>query len=190
MDLITDVSATDYLGLPVNGIGGGGLLEGSPWQGGLYVSALFLLIVSGTVGNILLIGAYFSKKGLSVVGAEFILNLAVADLMIAAVALPMCLVGAVQGGDYFDARPVLCELIGLLCLMGCVGALLSILAISVNRLVFVCFNDMHGAIYKPVYVWMMVVGIWGIAFVIDMPHFVALQNGKYGFISFKFFYTR
>ena len=57
----------------------------------LVVAALALAL--GTVGNVLILGAYAVSKQVRTTGSEFIFNLGIADLLVSTVAGPMCIIG-------------------------------------------------------------------------------------------------
>ena len=60
-----------------------------------YLCLLVVVIILGTLGNctILFVGAVNGWKGVAKVGYEFIVNQALADLLVSAIANPFCIVG-------------------------------------------------------------------------------------------------
>ena len=52
-------------------------------------------------------------------------------------------VGLVEGKQYFDARPLLCDAVATICLAACVTVLLTIGGISFNRYFHICHPDIY-----------------------------------------------
>ena len=51
--------------------------------------------------------------------------------------------GLVEGKQYFDARPLLCDAVATICLGACVTVLLTIGGISFNRYFHICHPDIY-----------------------------------------------
>lgn len=71
----------------------------------------------GCVGNALVIGAVLTHRKLRNLGNAFVVNLAVADLAVSAFINAFGIAGVVTTGAFFDNRHVLCQVIGVICIM-------------------------------------------------------------------------
>jgi hypothetical protein len=59
----------------------------------IYISVMSVALVIGTFGNIMILLVAGYERGLNKVGKQFMVNLALADFCVSAVADPMCIVG-------------------------------------------------------------------------------------------------
>ena len=119
-----------------------------------------LMMISGCVGNLLVIGAIVAHKPLRHLHNTFIVNLAVSDLLVSSAVNASGLWALVTDGEALLIRPVLCELVGIVCITACISSVLNIAGISINRYVKIC----HGRIYHKIYnrrtVPWIVFGLW------------------------------
>ena len=69
------------------------LLRTHPGHAIPYITLTMMAIVLGIVGNILILVVFSKYKKLDRNGNEFMINLAIADLFVTAIADPMCIVG-------------------------------------------------------------------------------------------------
>ena len=53
----------------------------------------------------------------------------------------VCFSGIIKGEVWFEQRPILCSVIGAMCVESCVCSLLSIMCISIDRYVHICKNQ-------------------------------------------------
>lgn len=93
----------------------------NPFSTDTTVNTLLLLVtvllsIMGVVGNTLVIGSVFSYKPLRRLGNAFIVNLALADLFVSGFINYFGIVGVLSHGEYFHQKPILCELIGIVCI--------------------------------------------------------------------------
>ena len=65
-------------------------------------------------------------------GKAFIINMALVDLCVSAVANPMCIAGAVMGRKTLDVLYVLCNMIACFCLTTCICVFLNLTCLTVN----------------------------------------------------------
>ncbi|XP_060603808.1 melatonin receptor type 1A-like [Ruditapes philippinarum] len=115
------------------------------------VPSLVILIIAtlvGTFGNILILLSVFTRKNLRKVEGIFIVNLAMSDLYVTAVADPMSIIAKVKGEEFFDGIPGLCQTVASICTISCVTSLMTIAAMSFNRYVFICLHDKYDRIFK------------------------------------------
>ena len=69
------------------------LVVQDPVNGWAYVSLTSLMMTSGMMGNVLIIATILTSSYNRHLGNELVVNIALADLFIAGVAQPMCLIG-------------------------------------------------------------------------------------------------
>ena len=135
----------------------------------LYSVAMFLMSFTGILGNFMVIGAVFVHKKLRIIGNAFIVNLAVADLIICFIADTFGIVGVFTKGSIFKNNPVFCDFLGCLCVTSCCCSLWSITAIALNRYVCICHRFVYPVIYNRRTVPFMIGDLWLLSFVIDIP---------------------
>ncbi len=85
----------------------------------------------------------------------------------------------VKGKEYFERRPVLCDVIASVCLTACVCALYSIGGVSFNRYINIC----HGSIYPSVFTLrnniIMCALFWCVGMVMSLPGLVGWTDNVY-----------
>ncbi|XP_038064613.1 melatonin receptor type 1B-A-like [Patiria miniata] len=126
--------------------------------------------LTGTLGNILVIGSVLFYKPLRRLHNAFIVNLAVADLCVSALIQFATVDALLKLGEIFWNRPALCNFFGFLCTTSCTCSLWSITAISINRYVCICHNSQYHRIYTPgIKMAAMLAGLWIGCFFMDLP---------------------
>ncbi|KAJ8020508.1 Melatonin receptor type 1B-B [Holothuria leucospilota] len=148
------------------------------------VSILFMvwtvvICIVGCTGNTLVIGAVLVHRKLRTLGNTFVTNLAVADFVICLIVSVFGMVGILSDGYFYEDKAVLCNLIGMVCIVACSCSMWSIAAISLNRYVFICHRLLYTVIYNVTTVRLMVAAIWSICFLVDLPNLVGW--GRHGF---------
>ncbi|KAJ8301991.1 hypothetical protein KUTeg_020978 [Tegillarca granosa] len=96
---------------------------------------LFIASVLGTFGNVLILVAVKRTKQLHNVESILIVNLAISDMYVTAVADPMSIVAKLEGEVFFASIPGLCRIIGSLCTISC--------CMSFNRYIHICHNTAY-----------------------------------------------
>nr|KAG5713873.1 hypothetical protein BaRGS_024500 [Batillaria attramentaria] len=131
-----------------------------------------IALLIGSVGNVLILVVIGAMRNLQKTGKIFIMNLALADLCVAAIADPMCIVGVVKGEQWFDDKLWLCETIAAFCLTACFCAFLSLTLASLNRYVFICHNTLYDKFFRCRYCYAACVMCWIMAFLFEFPNFL------------------
>ncbi|CAH1249273.1 MTNR1A [Branchiostoma lanceolatum] len=129
---------------------------------------LVVLIAGGTFGNCLIIGAVYATPSLRSVSNIFIVNLAVADLMVSSVVDTFNIVGVIDQ-NFLRDHPVVCELVGFVCVTSCICSLMSVSNIGINRLLFVVKPHWHASVYTVPKTLMIVAAMWVYSFLFDLP---------------------
>ncbi|XP_070557381.1 melatonin receptor type 1B-A-like [Ptychodera flava] len=137
------------------------------------------LMVVGTLGNLLVLVAFATDKKLLTNVNIFILNLAVSDLIVVGFILPFNIFGILKSHHFFSANTVLCEAIAFFCVTSCISQLWSVMGISINRYVYICKSKYYKQIFTRKSTVVMVVIVWIISCLIDMPNFLHWGGNRY-----------
>ncbi|XP_033756111.1 melatonin receptor type 1B-like isoform X2 [Pecten maximus] len=138
----------------------------------LYIVLMSVLMVLGTFGNVLIIMISACNNAFNKVGKAFMVNLAIADLCVAGLADPMCILGVIKGATFFDDKLELCHFIASMCLTACFCAFLSLTMLTINRCFYVCHNTFYQKFYTRVTTGLMCSICWIVAFLCEFPNFV------------------
>ena len=130
-----------------------------------------VMMLTGTIGNFLVIGSVMIHKKLRVLSNTFIVNLAVSDLMVSIGVNISALLAVQTNGRFLYTRPGLCEFLGSVCITACLSSVMNIGAIAINRYVKICQYRYYDRIYNRRTVPIMVVVFWIFCFCLDMPSF-------------------
>ncbi|KAI8515939.1 melatonin receptor [Branchiostoma belcheri] len=157
------------MGLLVDDLGTAAELPGKPaWLGFdeyllkiIYLVLVIFWMVTGCVGNVLVMAAIMSHKRLRTLANIFVVNLAIADIV------------------YWDERPMLCDVIGGLCVIVCVCSMYNIAAIAVNRYIAICKNTYYHDIYTKTTTILMAIGLWVLCVLLDLPNFLGWGGHHY-----------
>ncbi|XP_055348566.1 melatonin-related receptor-like [Paramacrobiotus metropolitanus] len=145
----------------------------------IFAVLLLLASVVGIFGNILVILTVSLTKALRLPSNIFIVNLAIADLIVTTLVDPFNVIGAFVGQTYFDTHRTLCHFIAAMCAPACLCSMFSITAISVNRYIMIC----HISLYHRLYTWrntcLMCVALWLISTGIHFPNHVGWGDNAF-----------
>ena len=130
-----------------------------------------IMMLSGTVGNMLVIGSVMTHKKLRVLSNTFIINLAVSDMMVSVGVNVSGLLALKSDGSFLKSRPGLCEFFGSLCIVACLSSVMNIAAIAINRYVKICHYKHYDKFYNKSTVPIMVIVFWIFCFFLDFPSF-------------------
>ncbi len=137
------------------------------------------MIITGTIGNLLVIGSVMIHKKLRVLYNTFIVNLAISDLMVSTVVNASGLLAILTNGKFLYTRSALCEFFGSVCVTACFSSVMNIAAIAINRYVKICQYRYYDRIFNRRTVPMMVIVFWIFCFCVDLPNF--FRWGAHGF---------
>ncbi|XP_055350380.1 melatonin receptor type 1B-B-like [Paramacrobiotus metropolitanus] len=101
----------------------------------------------GTLGNFLIVLAVCLVKPLRTSGNVFVVNLALADIVITAFIDPFNVVGAVAGRNVLLHNRTLCDWIASFCAPACLSSMWNMCAISLNRYVLICKPHLYNKIF-------------------------------------------
>ncbi|XP_054750642.2 melatonin receptor type 1A-like [Lytechinus pictus] len=132
----------------------------------------------GCIGNILVIGAVFVHHKLRVLSNTFLVNLAVADLSVSAVINGFGILGLINV-RFFEDKPALCEIIGIVCVTSCCGSLWSLASIAINRYIAICHRDIYRRIYTRRTMPLHLILIWTVCFLADIPNLFGMGDHEF-----------
>ena len=135
----------------------------------------------GIPGNLLVITAVLTNKKLRVLQNVFIVNLAVADLIITSLVNPFAIAGALSNlnENLFYRLPGLCEFLASASIISAVCSIWSICSIALNRYCYICHRFVYPKIYNTCTIPFIIIALWMIAIMLDFPNFVGLNDHIY-----------
>ncbi|KAL9898029.1 neuropeptide F receptor [Glossina fuscipes fuscipes] len=141
----------------------------APWYHILIV-LYGILIIFGALGNILVVMAVIRKPAMRTARNLFILNLAVSDLLLCLVTMPLTLIEIVTKFWPFGSWAILCKMIGMLQALSIFVSTISITAIAFDRyqlIVYPTHDSLQfvGAVFT-------LLGIWLLALLLASPMFI------------------
>ena len=85
----------------------------------------------------------------------------------------------VKGKEFFEKRPMLCDVAATICLGACVTALLSIGGVSFNRCIHICHTHLYHTIFGLRANILMCVMFWILGFAFSLPGLVGWTDNVY-----------
>ncbi|XP_044941975.1 alpha-1D adrenergic receptor [Mustela putorius furo] len=156
------------------GAGAGGEVNGTAAVGGLVVSAqgvgvgvfLAAFILTAVAGNLLVILSVACNRHLQTVTNYFIVNLAVADLLLSATVLPFSATMEVLG--FWAFGRAFCDVWAAVDVLCCTASILSLCTISVDRYVGVRHSLKYPAIMTERKAAAILALLWAVALVVSV----------------------
>ena len=78
-------------------------------------------------------------------------------------------IGVAKGEALFEGSYWACKMLGSICVVACLAALLNIGAISINRYIFIVHNNIYHKLYTTWSTILLCVLNWALAYLVDMP---------------------
>ncbi|XP_064609462.1 melatonin receptor type 1A-like [Liolophura sinensis] len=157
------------------------LLQKNPPLAITYITILSVCGVSGTFGNILVIVSILATKKIRTIGNMFILNLAVADLLVCSVLDSSAVTGAILGKMFYDDRPVLCEVAGGLVVISCLASIAGVALVSFHRFVHICFSVYCDKLFTRLSTSVLIAVVWTITILSDVRYLLKWHSRGHGF---------
>lgn len=144
------------------------------WEALLTIFALTLIILMTVVGNILVILSVFTHRPLRIVQNFFIVSLAVADLTVAILVMPLNVAYSIIGKWLFGIH--VCKMWLTSDVMCCTASILNLCAIALDR--FWAITDPINYAQKRTLkrVLLMIGGVWLLSLVISSPPLVGWND--------------
>ncbi|XP_061191027.1 melatonin receptor type 1B-like [Saccostrea echinata] len=137
----------------------------------VYIIIISTALLVGTFGNTLILLVSTALRGVNKCGKEFIVNIAVADLCVTAIADPLCIIGVTQGERFFEEKKWLCVFVASLCLTACFCAFLSLTLMSMSRYIYLCHNQVYHRVFSRASSILLCITCWVVAFLLETPNF-------------------
>lgn len=124
----------------------------------LEVSFASLLFVSASLENIVMIFVVFRRRQLRTIPNLFVLNLSLANLLLAFTVLPVFVVTLIKGRWVFGET--FCKILGYQINLLFAVTLFTVTTISLNRYVLICYPGKYSAIFNKKLVPKIILAIW------------------------------
>ncbi|XP_069958264.1 neuropeptide F receptor [Cherax quadricarinatus] len=134
------------------------------------IVAYSLLIILGSTGNSLVVMAVIRKPAMRTARNVFIINLAISDLLLCLVTMPLTLVELFSQYWPLGDHPFLCKLVGPLQATSIFVSTISITAIALDRYQVIVYPTKESL--KTVGAVLMLLLIWVISFMLALPNFI------------------
>ncbi|XP_072051729.1 melatonin receptor type 1B-B-like [Amphiura filiformis] len=143
-----------------------------------YAVVMAVMSCVGVTGNLFIIGAVIVNNKLHKLPNIFIINLAIADLLVTSLVQPFAIVG-VLNKEFLFQRPGLCEMLGSVVLTCCGCSIWTIMGIAMNRYIFICHFKRYRDIYNRRTAPFILAYLWLMGFVIDAPNYFGWAGHGY-----------
>ncbi|CAH1796341.1 unnamed protein product, partial [Owenia fusiformis] len=110
---------------------------------------------------------------------EFIQNLACADLLVTAIADPLCIIAVVKGEEFFMEVPVLCGVIAGMCLTACFAAFFSLTGLTVCRTAFILNRHSYNRYLNHTRSIIICIMFWVLGFIFESPNLIGWGRHTY-----------
>ncbi|KAM3831165.1 melatonin receptor type 1A [Vipera latastei] len=139
--------------MPVNGSGLNGsrpqdqlTLDRPPWVASTLAAILIFTIAVDLLDNLLVILSVYRNKKLRNAGNVFVVNLAIADLIVAIYPYPLVLTSVFHNG--WNLGYIHCQLSGFLMGLSVIGSVFNITGIAINRYCYICHSLKYNKLYS------------------------------------------
>ncbi|XP_004696533.1 melatonin receptor type 1A, partial [Echinops telfairi] len=150
---------------------GGG--EGAPprpsWLASALAFVLIVTIVVDVLGNLLVILSVYRNKKLRNAGNIFVVNLAVADLVVAVYPYPLVLTSIFNDG--WNLGYLHCQISAFVMGLSVISSVFNITGIAINRYCYICHRLKYDKLYSNKNSLCYVFLIWTLTLVAIMPNF-------------------
>ncbi|XP_031554578.1 melatonin receptor type 1B-B-like [Actinia tenebrosa] len=136
---------------------------------GLYLEAgiLTLIAIVALTGNVSLYLIVFRSRSLQKNSNYFTLNLALADILVSLVNMPVTVYTIIQ--NQWTLGEVACQALGFVNILSFISSVLSLALIAINRLFFVVYWKDYKRYFRPRRVKFYIFLTWLIALLLSMP---------------------
>ncbi|XP_043559823.1 alpha-1A adrenergic receptor-like [Chiloscyllium plagiosum] len=138
----------------------------SPSKGAVLGLVLVLFILFALVGNILVILSVAFNRHLQTTTNYFIINLAIADLLLSTTVLPFSATLEIIG--YWIFGRIFCDIWAAVDVLCCTASIMSLCAISIDRYIGVRYSLRYPSIVTEKKAVLVVVGVWVLSIVISI----------------------
>lgn len=156
------------------------------------VVILSVVCAIGIIGNLLIIGAVLFNKSLRKRNNAFVINLAVADLVVTAFIMPVNLASTRRELDLTAKSPgedKLCDALSFLVVTTMIASTFSLTVVAIERYFHVCHNSLHRQMFKTPVIVVLVGVIWALAAVVGAQGYTGWAKFAYIKRMFACFYV-
>ena len=147
---------------------------------------LFLWPLPVLLATFLSLHRLLSTKKLQVISNIFVVNLAIADIVVTAIIIPFAALGLFNDADkLFGIYSELCIVLGAVVVISCACSIWSIAALSVERYYHINHSEIYPILFNRRSTPFILLSIWCIALAIALPYFKYFGWGGYKYV----FYT-
>ncbi|XP_078703634.1 melatonin receptor type 1A-like [Branchiostoma floridae x Branchiostoma belcheri] len=151
---------------------------------------LVILIIMGTLGNLLTMYVIAKHKELQTVTNAFIFNLAITDLLVSLFVDGFNVVGIADTGFFFRQHAV-CEFVGSVCVTSCICSIMTMMIIAVNRYYYVTDKPRHDELFTTFRLIVIIIVLWLYSFsLFDLPLLVGWARHWYDYKTMGCTYDR
>ncbi|XP_043935211.1 melatonin receptor type 1C-like [Protopterus annectens] len=134
---------------------------------GVLVAVMMFTIVMDLTGNVLVILSIVRNKKLRTTGNYFVINLALADLLVAVYPYPTILVALFQNG--WTLGETQCRLSAALICLSCIASVYNITAIAINRYCCICHASRYNLLFSEKNTYTCIGSIWVLSVITFLP---------------------
>lgn len=136
-----------------------------------------LLIIAATLGNFLVLWIVYRNRNLRTIPNQFVISLAVSDILMAAICAPPCLSVLIVGKRTFN--DFVCQLQGFaIACLACVS-LLTMMLVAVNRYFLIVRPRAYHEIFTPGKTKLMIVSVWLLSLTEPLPYLLSGHRYEY-----------
>ena len=146
-----------------------------------YAALVFLsiFILQGVLGNSLVIISVATDKKLRSYIDAMVVNVALLDLIVTGFVLPTTFPHLLD--STFEYTGGFCDFIGFISTSTCIGSLVSLTFVAVNKYVYICHNHLYKRIFTKVTVGVIIVCTWVYGMLIAVPIVLPTEFGDVWF---------
>ena len=135
----------------------------------LYVATMSFTSCLGITGNLFIIGAIAVNKKMHILSNIFIINLAIADLLVTCLVHPGAVVG-ILNKEFLLRNFVLCQTLAAIVIISCGCSLWTIPGIALNRYIAICHSKIYHTLYSRHTMPSIIAFQWLMGFILDAPN--------------------
>ncbi|XP_038071155.1 putative tyramine receptor 2 [Patiria miniata] len=137
----------------------------------LKITLLTPIIICGIIGNLLVCISVFKFRNLRIVANYFIVSLAIADLAVSSVVMPLGLYQEVVAGQWY-LGPIICDVWVSMDVLTCTSSIWNLCVISVDRFLAITRPIQYAIKRTPIMSLITIISAWGLSFLISIPALV------------------
>ncbi|EDO44764.1 predicted protein, partial [Nematostella vectensis] len=134
-------------------------------------------IMAALIGNFLVLWIVYKNRALRTIPNQFVVSLAVSDILMAAICAPPCLSVLIAGTRTFG--DFICQLQGFaIAALACVS-LLTMTLVAINRYFLIVRPHQYRRIFTPLNTKLMILGVWLISCTEPLPYLLSGHRYEY-----------